>query len=89
MNKMLLNEVAKTNFFEFRPSQYQSIINTPPATTSYVVYNGNTINWAANTANTPVDGMHIVVVDQLGQFTGVAGAIMNDRSPGFLNPEAV
>lgn len=28
MDKMLLNEVAKTNFFEFRPSQYQSITNS-------------------------------------------------------------
>jgi Phage tail sheath protein subtilisin-like domain/Phage tail sheath C-terminal domain len=56
--------------------QYQNIINIPPSTSGYVRANGNTVNWASNTANTPVDCMHVVVIDENGEFTGTPGAIV-------------
>jgi ribonucleoside-diphosphate reductase beta chain/ribonucleoside-diphosphate reductase subunit M2 len=35
MNKMLLNDVSKTNFFESRPTQYQNLVKSFIIGTSY------------------------------------------------------
>jgi hypothetical protein len=56
--------------------EFQNVISTPPQTSQYVFLNGNTQNWASNTANTPVDGMHVVITDNLGSFTGTPGAVL-------------
>ena len=59
-----------------RAWEYQSLFNAAPITSTYVQLNGNTQNWAANSANTPVDCMHVVVTDNLGSFTGTPGAVL-------------
>jgi hypothetical protein len=59
-----------------RAWEYQSLFNAAPITSTYVQFNGNTQNWASNTANTPVDSMHVVVTDNYGSFTGTPGAVL-------------
>ena len=59
-----------------RAWEYQNLFNAAPITSTYVQLNGNTQNWAANSANTPVDCMHVVVTDNLGSFTGTPGAVL-------------
>jgi hypothetical protein len=59
-----------------RAWEYQSLFNAAPVTSTYVQFNGNTQNWASNTANTPVDSMHVVVTDNYGSFTGTPGAVL-------------
>jgi hypothetical protein len=56
--------------------EFQNLFNAAPITSTYVQLNGNTQNWAANTANTPVDCMHVVITDNLGAFTGTPGAVL-------------
>ena len=59
-----------------RAWEYQNLFNAAPITSTYVQLNGNTQNWASNTANTPVDSMHVVITDNLGSFTGTPGAVL-------------
>jgi hypothetical protein len=59
-----------------RAWEYQNLFNAAPITSTYVQLNGNTQNWVANSANTPVDCMHVVVTDNLGSFTGTPGAVL-------------
>jgi len=56
--------------------EYQNLFNAAPITSQYVYLNGNTQNWASNTANTPVDSMHVVITDNLGSFTGTPGSVL-------------
>ena len=59
-----------------RAWEYQNLFNAAPVTSTYVQLNGNTQNWVANTANTPVDCMHVVITDNLGSFTGTPGSVL-------------
>ena len=59
-----------------RAWEYQNLFNAAPITSTYVQLNGNTQNWVANTANTPVDCMHVVITDNLGSFTGTPGSVL-------------
>jgi len=63
--------------------EFWNVVNTPPTTSQYVTLNGNT---------SAVDQVHVVVVDNNGQFTGTPGTILEtfkglSRATDAMNPD--
>lgn len=75
------NSTVNTNLTRFW--EFFSLVSVPPGTSPYVLQNGNA---------SAVDEMHVVVVDDLGKFTGVPGTVLEtyksvSRATNAQNPD--